>query len=73
MTTKIRKDETLIVVALEEELDKNDLVGWRVVYTGIGKVNALIAVGRAIREKRPSKIINFGTAGSSRSELSRSS
>ena len=70
MTTKIRKDETLIVVALEEELDKNDLVGWRVVYTGIGKVNALIAVGRAIREKRPSKIINFGTAGSSKSGLS---
>ena len=48
MTTKIRKDETLIVVALEEELDKNDLVGWRVVYTGIGKVNALIAVGLSL-------------------------
>ena len=63
MTTKIKKDETLIVVALEDELNKNDLVGWRIVYTGIGKVNALIALGRAIREKRPSKIINFGTAG----------
>ena len=70
MTTKIKKDETLIVVALEDELNKNDLVGWRIVYTGIGKVNALIALGRAIREKRPSKIINFGTAGSSRTELS---
>ena len=70
MTTKIKKDETLIVVALEDELNKNDLFGWRIIYTGIGKVNALIALGRALREKRPSKIINFGTAGSSRTELS---
>ena len=48
MTTKIKKDETLIVVALEDELNKNDLVGWRIIYTGIGKVNALIALGRAL-------------------------
>ena len=70
MTIKVNKEETLIAVALEDEIDKDLLKSWRIVYTGIGKVNALITLGKAIREKRPKNIINFGTAGSSRLDLS---
>jgi len=70
MTIKVNKEETLIAVALEDEIGRDLLTGWRVVYTGIGKVNALIALGKAIREKRPKHIINFGTAGSSSPDLS---
>ena len=70
MTIKVNKEETLIAVALEDEIGRDLLTGWRVVYTGIGKVNALITLGKAIREKRPKHIINFGTAGSSSPDLS---
>ena len=69
MKTNLTKKNTLIAVAMEEELNIQQAKGWRVVYTGIGKVNALISINRAIREYKPVNIINFGTAGSSRSDL----
>ena len=69
MKTNLTKKHTLIAVAMEEELNLQQAKGWRVVYTGIGKVNALISINRAIREYKPVNIINFGTAGSSRSDL----
>ena len=69
MKTNLTKKNTLIAVAMEEELNLQHAKGWRVVYTGIGKVNALISINRAIREYKPVNIINFGTAGSSRSDL----
>ena len=69
MKTNLTKKNTLIAVAMEEELNLQQAKGWRVVYTGIGKVNALISINRAIREYKPVNIINFGTAGSSRSDL----
>lgn len=69
MKTDITKENTLIAVAMEEELSLEQAEGWRVVYTGIGKVNALISVTRALKENKPLNIINFGTAGSSRKDL----
>ena len=49
MQTELTKKNTLIAVAMEEELSIEQAEGWRVVYTGIGKVNALISVNRALR------------------------
>lgn len=57
---------TLVVVALRSEaryLDDD------VVLTGIGKVAAAVAVTRAIAERRPSTVLNVGTAGALRDGL----
>ena len=67
--TKFLKTNTLIVVALEDELPRILVKNWRVIYTGIGKVNAVIETSLAVEEKKPDFIINFGTAGSSREKI----
>ncbi len=64
MKNRLNKSETLIIVALEDECPRDLLAGWRVVYTGVGKVNALIGLSKAIAENKPKTVINFGTAGS---------
>ena len=64
MKVKFNKSETLIIVALEDECPKDLIEDWRVVYSGVGKVNSLISLSRAISEERPKTVINFGTAGS---------
>ena len=69
MLTDLTKKNTLIAVAMKEELSLEQADGWSVVYTGIGKVNALISVYRAIKDYKPVNLINFGTAGSSRPDL----
>jgi len=69
MKTSLTKENTLIAIAMEEEFNLEQANGWRIVYTGIGKVNALISVYRALKEDKPVNIINFGTVGSSRSDL----
>ena len=69
MKTSLTKENTLIAVAMKEELSLEQASGWRIVYTGIGKVNALISVYGALKEDKPRNIINFGTAGSSRGDL----
>ena len=69
MQTELTKKNTLIAVAMKEELSLEQAEGWNVIYTGIGKVNALISVNRALTEFKPDNLINFGTAGSSRSDL----
>ena len=69
MQTELTKKNTLIAVAMKEELSLEQAEGWNVIYTGIGKVNALISVNRALKEFNPDNLINFGTAGSSRSDL----
>lgn len=59
--------EPLVVVALRSEaryLDDHD-----VLLTGIGKVAAAVAVSRAIAERRPSFVLNVGTAGALRDGL----
>ena len=55
---------TLIVVALADELPRSLLADWRIAYTGVGKVNAAITIEREIAAQKPQVIINFGTAGS---------
>lgn len=59
-----------IITALPQELAQvhipDDIA---IYYSGIGKVNATIATMKAIYEKSPSIIVNFGTAGSVRPGL----
>ena len=69
MLTDLTKKNTLIAVAMKEEMSLEQAEGWNVIYTGIGKVNALISVNQALTEFKPDNLINFGTAGSSRSDL----
>ena len=69
MKIKLKKSETLIIIALEDECPRELLSDWRVVYTGVGKVNALIGLSKAISEDKPKTVINFGTAGSSDPDL----
>lgn len=53
-----------VLVALHEELPNKLPEPFVKVITGIGKVNAAIAVMKTIHEYTPRTIINFGTAGS---------
>ena len=59
----IQPENTLIAVALEDELPTHLVAGWNVLYTGVGKVNAAIAATEAVLEMRPIHLINYGTAG----------
>jgi adenosylhomocysteine nucleosidase len=59
----IQPENTLIMVALEDELPTHLVAGWNVLYTGVGKVNAAIAATEAVLETRPIHLINYGTAG----------
>ncbi|QGG96559.1 nucleosidase [Actinomarinicola tropica] len=57
----------LVVVAVRQEarhLDAHD-----VVLTGIGKVSAAVAVTAAIAARRPSLVLNVGTAGALRDHM----
>jgi adenosylhomocysteine nucleosidase len=56
--------KTLILVALEKELPKRMAPSWNIHYTGVGKVNAALAVAKFYQIYKPDLIINFGTAGS---------
>ena len=44
----IQPENTLIVVALEDELPTHLVAGWNILYTGVGKVNAAIAATEAV-------------------------
>jgi len=63
------KEDILIVCALEQETNWKELEGWRVIYTGCGKINAAHELTTelffsALALPLPKLIINFGTAGS---------
>lgn len=60
LTYKI--SDTLFVFALDSEAGKV-FNHTRKVITGIGKVNAAIALTKAIQEKKPKLIVNLGSAG----------
>ena len=49
MQTDLTKKNTLIAVAMKEELSLEQADGWNVIYTGIGKVNALISVMKQMK------------------------
>jgi len=57
------KDKILFVFALESEAG-NFFNDYQVIFTGIGKINATLAVTQAIEKLKPELIINLGTAGS---------
>lgn len=57
----------LVVVALRQEAQH--LAGVDVLLTGIGKVAAASRVAAAIAERRPSRVLNVGTAGALRDGL----
>lgn len=57
----------LVVVAVRQEASQ--LHGLDVLLTGIGKVAAAVAVSAAIAERRPSFVLNVGTAGALRDGL----
>ena len=57
--------------ALESELKRESLpAGIDIVYSGVGKLNSALASMKAIEQFSPTQIINFGTAGSIKSNLS---
>lgn len=57
----------LVVVALRQEAAH--LEGVDVLLTGIGKVAAAASVAAALAERRPSRVLNIGTAGALRDGL----
>ncbi len=57
----------LVVVAVRQEAAY--LAGVDVLLTGIGKVAAAVAVAGAIAERRPTRVLNVGTAGALRAGL----
>jgi adenosylhomocysteine nucleosidase len=62
----ISADRPLLVVALEEEAAHLHVSDLPVLVTGVGKVNAAIAVSVTLAEASPSRIVNVGTAGALR-------
>ena len=66
----IEKKNTLILVALEQELPKSYLPGWKIIYTGVGKVNASFAISRSYFDYKPKYVVNYGTAGSLNKNIS---
>jgi len=57
----------LLLVALEDEFDRPHKLklgrGWAVVYTGVGKLNAMYKTLDAIDVYKPVLVVNYGTAG----------
>ena len=68
--TSFDPESTLLVVALENELPRQLAVGWQIVYSGVGKVNAAIALCNALASYRPKQVVNYGSAGALRKDLS---
>ena len=66
----ITPDRPLLVVALEDEATHLHPLGLPILVTGVGKVNAAVAVSVTISDQRPGSLINLGTAGALRPGLS---
>ena len=58
--------ETIFVAALKEETPKLS----KFHHTGVGKINASIKLMELINAHKPTQIINYGTAGSFKKEIS---
>lgn len=61
----IKKENTLLVFALEAEA-AGEFKGYQTLFTGVGKLNAAYRLMKRITENRPERIINLGSAGSSK-------
>ncbi len=57
------KDDILVVFALEQE-SQNVFDDYPVLYTGVGKVQAALALSQHLQRATPKMIVNLGTAGS---------
>ena len=58
--------ETIFVAALKEETPKLS----KFHHTGVGKINASIKLMELINANKPTQVINYGTAGSLKKEIS---
>ena len=58
--------ETIFVAALKEETPKLS----KFHHTGVGKINASIKLMELINAHKPNQVINYGTAGSLKKEIS---
>lgn len=59
----------ILIVALPDEFNLPVPSNWKIVYSGVGKVNAAIATISAIKDYNPSLIVNYGTVGSLNNNL----
>ncbi len=59
----ISPDLPLLVVALEEEATHLHVSGLPILVTGVGKVNAAMAVAQTLSQHSPRAVVNIGTAG----------
>ena len=53
----------VILAAISDELFPDSISGIKVIYTGIGKINAAYQTTKVILEQKPRLILNVGTAG----------
>lgn len=68
--TQHSNSKIVVITALDLELDAKKLpTRIKLVYSGVGKINATIATMRAVTRYAPDLIINFGTAGGLRPEI----
>lgn len=62
-------DVPLLVVALEIEAQHLHVHDLPILVTGLGKVNAALAVAEVVGRVRPSVVVNLGTAGALREHM----
>ncbi len=60
----------IILVAIKDELNRNDYPDFHIEYTGVGKINAAVKTFEIISRYSPKQIINYGTAGSLNKNIS---
>ena len=60
----------IFLVALEVELPPSGFPNLNIQYTGVGKVNAAYHTMKSIQTCKPTMVINFGSAGAVRSDIS---
>jgi len=65
-----RNSEIILIVALEEELQETDFPEFKIEYSGVGKINATFKTLEVINKYSPELIINYGTAGTLKEDLS---
>lgn len=65
----ISLDVPLIVVAVEEEARHLHISGLPILVTGVGKLCAASSLSAVLARRRPSRILNLGTAGALRPGL----
>ncbi|MFA7323820.1 MAG: nucleosidase [Candidatus Nanopelagicales bacterium] len=65
----VSSDLPLLVVALEEESAHLHITELPVLVTGVGKVNAAVAVATILGQFSPREVVNLGTAGALHDDL----